>query len=149
MARRKGCDGSPYHRYRRFSNENGKMLWKCIDCPSFTYNPKHLIGNKARCYICGETFKITPESLTYAKVKCGVTTAECKEKLVAETVELAGAAPSIKDLIKLAYEDKTDPSPARSLRDVEREIVAKAIRSDSEQDSGTMLESMMKEGESK
>jgi len=133
-----------YHRYRRFINQNGKPQWKCMDCESYTYTGVALIGNLARCYNCNDEFKITPNKLIYAKIKCGQNKAECDEKLE-ERAEAAGLkAPSIQDLIKLAYVDDKD------LDRLQREAVAKALgavpesRSETEQEGDSLLSSMMK-----
>lgn len=120
------CD---LHRYRRLTNENGKEQWKCVDCPSYTYNRGDLMGNKARCFYCGTTFTITGDKLTYARPKCGDSLVECREAIQAARVS------KDVDILSMYRE---------SLEELARER-ANDSRSDSEQeDEDLLLESMIK-----
>ena len=81
------CKGR-IHRYRRITNVNGKSQWKCLDCPSYTYNPYDLLGSRARCFYCGNLYTIVPDTLRYVHLKCGTNLDQCREN-IAGLVEVA------------------------------------------------------------
>lgn len=141
MTRPKAICGGEFtaHRYRRIASTKGKPCWKCIDCPSFTYNPAHLVGNKARCYHCDTLFKITFEKLRYAKLKCGQNLEECKDNLVesmALTPEEQVGQTQLQTLLAKVYGEQGEDDEPANIREMERKLVEDAIRSDSEQEQG-------------
>lgn len=113
------------HRYRRFESEKGHEQWKCVDCPSYTYNRYDLVGNEARCYYCGTKFRITPGKLRYAALKCGETIEECKESIKA-------AISTDADMLSL-YRQELEALAKERASDSE---VLSESRSDSEQEFG-------------
>jgi hypothetical protein len=104
----KKCAGKK-HRYRRMTNLQGKMHWKCMDCPSFTYTETHLLGNPARCFYCESEFTISPESLRYARLKCSTT---CRQELEEATTAM----------VKQAIGSESEQEEAPSLSDILRGI---------------------------
>lgn len=124
------------HRYRRLRSPKGKFQYKCMDCPSYTYNPNDLLGRKARCYYCGNLFTIVPDTLRYVHLKCGTNLEQCREN-IADIVEMdmpetGGNKPE--DTLRRLIAGALDPEKA--LESQMTASVRKAIRSGSEQEGG-------------
>jgi hypothetical protein len=105
-----------------------------MDCPSYTFNPNDILGNRARCYYCGTEFVVSPNTLRYVHLKCGTNLEACREN-IADFVEAdAGGVPA-DDALRRLIEGALDPD--KVLDAAMTASVRKAIgesRSDSEQE---------------
>jgi len=160
------------HRYRRYVNRNGISCWKCLKCPHYLYGAAQVVGRRASCGVCGRDFDVAPANLLRSGYdgqaegggtlnqpvewrgwrvdivcgQCEENLAETKEALLEEQRKLSSQLKSaqtseIRGIVELAYREVGEKV---SLVDLQRASVAKAICSDSEQQTvslETLIES--------